>query len=77
MSGVKSLLLHSKTYVSKRLWLLGALFIVLSALALIQYRWISQVTEAERQRAKTNLASALSALESEFDIEITRAFVTF
>ena len=77
MSGVKSLLLHSKTYVSKRLWVLGALFIVLSALALIQYRWISQVTEAERQRAKTNLASALSALESDFDIEITRAFVTF
>jgi signal transduction histidine kinase len=77
LSSVNSLLPHFKTYVSKRLWVLGALFIALCALALIQYRWISQVTEAERQRAKTNLASALSALESDFDIEITRAFVTF
>jgi signal transduction histidine kinase len=77
LSTVNTLLLRSKSYVSKRLWVLGALFVALCALALIQYRWIGQVAQAERQRAKTNLATALSGLESDFDIEITRAFVTF
>lgn len=49
----------------------------LCALALLQYHWINQVTEAQRQRAKASLAASLSALENDFDIEITRAFVAF
>lgn len=66
-----------KAYLSRRFWILGALLLVLCALALLQYRWINQVTEAQRQRAKANLTGALSNLESDFDIEITRAFVAF
>ena len=66
-----------KAYLSRRFWILGALLLVLCALALLQYRWINQVSEAQRQRAKANLTGALSNLESDFDIEITRAFVAF
>jgi len=66
-----------KTYLSRRFWILGVLLLVLCALALVQYRWIDQVAEAQRQRAKANLTAALSSLESDFDVEITRAFVVF
>jgi hypothetical protein len=66
-----------RIYFSHRFWILGALFVLLSALALVQYRWINQLAAAQRQREETNLIAALSGLESDFDIEITRAFVVF
>jgi two-component system sensor histidine kinase SenX3 len=66
-----------KAYVSHRLWILGVLLLVLCALALVQYHWIDQVAEAERQRAKTDLTANLAGLENDFDIEITRVFEVF
>src|SRR5215475_707898 len=66
-----------KTYFSQRLWIVGVLLLVLCALALVQYHWIDQVAQAERQRAKTNLATALSDVEADFDIEITRVHLFF
>jgi signal transduction histidine kinase len=59
------------------LWILGALLIVLSVLAVMQYRWIDQLTEAQRQRTQAALTAALSDVASDFDIEITRAFMAF
>ena len=64
-------------YVSHRLWILGALLIVISVLAVVQYRWINQVAEAQRQRAQASLTANLSNVERDFDMEITRAFVAF
>lgn len=64
-------------YLSNRLWVLCALLVVLGALALMQYRWIDQLAKAQRQRTRANLSSALSNVESDFDIEITRAFLAF
>jgi two-component system sensor histidine kinase SenX3 len=64
-------------YYSHRLWILCALFAVLTALALMQYRWINQITEAQRQRTEANLSTSISNIESDFDVEITRAFLTF
>jgi len=66
-----------KAYRSSRLWAFGVLFGLLGALALIQYHWINQVAEAERQRAKATLTAALSNVENDFDVEITRAFAFF
>ena len=66
-----------KAYFSQRLWIVGVLLLVLCALALVQYHWIDQVAQADRQRAKTNLATALSDVEADFDIEITRVHVFF
>jgi signal transduction histidine kinase len=43
----------------------------------MQYRWIDQLTRAQRQRTQENLGAALSNLESDFDVEITRAFMAF
>lgn len=42
-----------------------------------QYYWIGEVAQAERHRARTNLTTALAELESDFDIEVTRAFAAF
>ena len=68
---------RSRAYLTRRLWLFGALLLLLCGLAVGQYRWINQVAEAERQRAKTELATALIELESDFDIEVTRALAIF
>lgn len=43
----------------------------------MQYRWIDQLTEAQRQRTQATLTAALSNVASDFDIEITRAFMAF
>jgi len=43
----------------------------------IQYKWIDQVSRAERERSKNILSAALSDLECDFDIEITRAVTAF
>ena len=77
MSILSNLRREWRAYLSKRWWVLGALLILLCALALVQYYWIGQITQAERQRAATSLATALSNLENDFDIEITRAFAAF
>lgn len=77
MSILNSLQQEWRKYLSRRFWILGALLLALCALALVQYHWIGQVAEAQRQRAKTNLSIAISDLESDFDIEITRAFAVF
>jgi signal transduction histidine kinase len=77
LSILNNLRRQSRPYVSNRLWVLGALLALLCALALVQYYWIGEVAQAERQRARTNLTTALAELESDFDIEITRAFAAF
>lgn len=64
-------------YLSRRLWILVALFVALCALALVQYSWVNQLAQAERQHAKASLAGALADVESDFDVEITRAFMIF
>lgn len=77
MSILNELWREWRAYRSGRLWAFGVLLCLLSALALIQYHWINQVAEAERQRAKGNLITALSNMEVDFDLEITRAFAFF
>lgn len=74
---LKELWREWRAYRSGRLWAFGVLLCLLSALALIQYHWINQAAETERQRAKTNLITALSNVEVDFDLEITRAFAFF
>jgi signal transduction histidine kinase len=66
-----------RAYRSRRLWAFGVLFGLLSVLGLIQYHWINQVGEAESQRARASLNTALSRVGSDFDVEITRAFAFF
>src|SRR5258706_14287718 len=66
-----------KAHFSMRMWLLLGLLALLPVMALLQYRWIGEVSEAAAQRAKTRLESSLEQMITEFDGEITRAHMTF
>ena len=51
------------------------LLVLLPALAVLQYRWVGQVSAAERDRMQRNLRIAASQFRDEFDLEIARAFL--
>lgn len=55
----------------------AALLGLIALLATLQYRWLGQVSAAERERMQTNLASRASGFAQDFDREITRAYLTF
>lgn len=48
------------------------LFAAMLVLAVLQYRWIGQVSEADRDRLQQNLRMALSRFTQEFDEELER-----
>ena len=53
--------------------LTAALLVLLPALAVLQYRWAGQVSEAERERMQHNLRNAASQFRDAFDLEVGRA----
>jgi signal transduction histidine kinase len=55
----------------------AALLGLIALLATLQYRWLGQVSAAERERMKTNLAARASGFAQDFDREITRAYFSF
>ena len=57
--------------------LLVAIAILLPLLALLQYRWLGQISEGERERMQTLLRSAATQFTQAFDAEITRAYSIF
>src|SRR3954452_2389061 len=46
-------------------------------LAVLQYRWIGQLADAERQRMQSSMEFAANHFSDEFDRELTRLFVAF
>ena len=55
----------------------AALLGLIAALATLQYRWLGQISDAERDRMTANLGAHASGLAQEFDHELTRAYATF
>ena len=53
------------------------LLVLLPVLALLQYRWIGQVSQAEGERMQANLRTAAAQFSREFNQELTRACVAF
>ncbi|HEV8397457.1 MAG TPA: HAMP domain-containing sensor histidine kinase [Vicinamibacterales bacterium] len=53
-----------------------ALLVLLPALAVLQYRWVGQVSEAERERMQHNLRNAASQFRDAFDLEVGRALIS-
>jgi len=53
------------------------LLVLLAILATLQYRWLGEVSEAERERMRASLRTRASELAQEFDAEVTRAYVAF
>src|SRR5215468_4692457 len=55
------------------LLLIGALVSLLSVLAYLQYRWLGQISVAERQTMQTNLRSQGRVFQEEINKEIINA----
>jgi signal transduction histidine kinase len=53
------------------------LLVLLGALATVQYRWLGEVSEAERERMRASLRTRASEFAQEFDTELTRVFFAF
>jgi signal transduction histidine kinase len=55
----------------------GSLTILLVVLALLQYRWIGEIGQAERERLRAGLEAAADRTAGEVDREITRVWLAF
>jgi signal transduction histidine kinase len=53
----------------------GAALILLPILAVLQYRWIGQVSDGERERRQRTLQHATTAITQELDVELVRALI--
>jgi signal transduction histidine kinase len=53
-----------------------ALLVLLPAFAVLQYRWVGQVSVAEQERMQRNLRNATNQFREAFDGEIARAFLS-
>jgi signal transduction histidine kinase len=54
--------------------LAGALLLLMPALAALQFRWVGQVSDAERERMERNLIIAAAQFQEGFDSQIRRAY---
>lgn len=52
------------------------LIVLLPALAVLQYRWVGQVSDGERERMQRSVRNAANQFRDNFDDEITRAALT-
>ena len=53
------------------------LLVLLGTLATLQYRWLGEVSQAERERMRAGLRTRASEFSQEFDRELTRTYVAF
>jgi signal transduction histidine kinase len=56
--------------------LTGTLLVLLPALAVLQYRWVGQLSDAARDRMQRNLHNAAQQFRESFDGEVARAFIS-
>src|SRR5687767_15294630 len=55
----------------------AALLGLIALLATLQYRWLGQISTAERERMRANLTTRTDAFATDVDRELTRAYLTF
>lgn len=53
-----------------------ALLVLLPALAILQYRWVGQLSVAERERMQRNLRNAAAQFREALNTEVGRAFIS-
>src|SRR5262245_35069012 len=53
------------------------LVVLLATLATLQYRWLGEVSQAERERMRAGLRTRASDFSQEFDREVTRTYAAF
>ena len=54
-----------------------ALLGLIVLLAVLQYRWLGQISEAERAQRRATLAAGALEFAQDFDREVTRAYLLF
>src|SRR2546421_11885997 len=57
--------------------LVAALVALLPLLAVLQFRWLGEVSQAERERMQASLKTAVTNFTQDFDRELTRAYLNF
>jgi signal transduction histidine kinase len=62
---------------SLMLVLVAALVALLPLLAVLQFRWLGEVSQAERERMQASLKTAVTNFTQDFDRELTRAYNNF
>jgi signal transduction histidine kinase len=55
----------------------GALVLLVALLATLQYHWLGQVSDAERDRLRTSLRQSAEEFADDFDRELTRTYTSF
>jgi signal transduction histidine kinase len=55
----------------------AVLLVLLATLATLQYRWLGEVSAAERERMRAGLRTRATELTQAFDDELTRTYVAF
>src|SRR5262245_42325977 len=51
--------------------------VLLVGLAVLEYRWVGQVSQAERERLRRALRTSADRISDDFEREISRAFAAF
>lgn len=70
--------MRSRTFTERLPLAMAAVLVVLLALlALLQWRWIGEVSRLEQQRMRARLHAAGAAMARDFDGEVTRIFLAF
>ena len=64
-------------WISRPLGLALALLALVAVLGAYQYRWLTEVSDAERDRVRAHLKQAAEDMAEAFNVEVTRLFVTF
>ena len=67
---------NTRTRVSPVTMLVAIVMLLLPALAWMQYQWLGQLSEAERERMQRTLRTAASQFANEFDTELARTLVS-
>lgn len=55
----------------------AVLLVLLATLATLQYRWLGEVSEAERERMRASLRTRTSEFTQAFDSDLTRTYMAF
>jgi signal transduction histidine kinase len=68
---------HDRAAVRWQLPAVLVLFVLLATLGTLQYRWLGEVSEAERTRMRDSLQTRANDLAADFDRELTRTYLAF
>src|SRR5688572_18401713 len=56
--------------------LVAIVMLLVPALAWMQYQWLGQLSEAERERMQRTLRTAAAQFANEFDMELSRTLIS-